>query len=101
MMTRAPRFGRWWPRHSLSVTTQHVFGKSPDFTVNPGTVLEKMLEIHGSRYANLSEIEATLEIVRRGRIQPVITETVALEEIEAVHERLLNREVSGRVVAEF
>ena len=64
-------------------------------------VLEKMLEIHGSRYANLSEIEATLEIVRRGGIQPVITDVVALEEIEAIHEKLLNREISGRVVAEF
>jgi D-arabinose 1-dehydrogenase-like Zn-dependent alcohol dehydrogenase len=60
-----------------------------------------MLEIHGSRYANLSEIEATLETVRRGRIQPVITDVVALEEIEAIHEKLLNREISGRVVAEF
>ena len=85
----------------VGANPKHVFGKSPDFTVNPGAVLEKMLEIHGSRYANLSEIEATLEIVRRGRIQPVITDVVALEEIETIHEKLLNREISGRVVAEF
>ena len=26
---------------------------------------------------------------------------VALEEIETIHEKLLNREISGRVVAEF
>jgi D-arabinose 1-dehydrogenase-like Zn-dependent alcohol dehydrogenase len=69
--------------------------------VDPAAVMGKMLEIHGSRYANMAEIEATLETIRQGGIRPVVTGTIALEEIESVHEKLLKREISGRVVAEF
>ncbi|MBI2881590.1 MAG: alcohol dehydrogenase catalytic domain-containing protein [Candidatus Tectomicrobia bacterium] len=76
----------------------HVFGQSPKFVVDPADVLGKMLEIHGSRYVNMAELGETLEIVRQGKIKPVITEVIPLEEIEGVHRRLLNREIAGRVV---
>jgi len=85
----------------VGVNPAHVFGKSPDFVVDPTQFVGKMIEIHGSRYANLAEIQDTLEIVRRGDIKPAITEIVSLEDIESVHKRLLNREIAGRVVAEF
>ena len=78
-----------------------VFGASNNFQIDPGAVLANMLEIHGSRYANMSEIEATLETIRQGRIQPVITDRVRLEDIEGIHKKLLNREIAGRVVAEL
>ncbi len=85
----------------IGVNPEHVFGKSPDFVVDPTLVLGKMLEIHGSRYANMAEIRDTLEVVRQGKIKPVITDVISLEEIESVHQKLLNREISGRVVVEF
>ncbi len=78
-----------------------VFGTSNDFQVDPGAMLANMFEIHGSRYANLSEIEATLETIQQGQIQPVISNRVRLEDIEDIHVKLLNQEISGRVVAEL
>ncbi|MFQ5915188.1 MAG: alcohol dehydrogenase catalytic domain-containing protein [Nitrospinota bacterium] len=80
---------------------KHVFGKDPHFVVDPTAVMGKMIEIHGSRYVNMAELAETLEIVRQGKSKPVITKVISLEEIESVHQKLLNREISGRVVAEF
>jgi hypothetical protein len=33
------------------------------------------LEIHGSRYVSMAELVQTLEIVRQGRVRPVVTRT--------------------------
>ena len=78
-----------------------VFHEKPNFTVDPLTVLGKMQEIHGSRYVNMAELRETLEIVRQGKIKPVVTEVISLEEVEAFHQRLLRREVMGRVAIDF
>jgi propanol-preferring alcohol dehydrogenase len=58
---------------------QAVFKADPTFTVDPATMLYRGLEIHGSRYVSMAELAQTLEIVRQGRIRPVVTRTFPLE----------------------
>jgi len=56
-----------------------VFKADPSFSVDPGTVLYRGLEIHGSRYVSMAELQQTLEIVRQGRVRPIVTRTFPLE----------------------
>jgi D-arabinose 1-dehydrogenase-like Zn-dependent alcohol dehydrogenase len=55
------------------------------------------LELHSSRYVNAGEIIRTLEIVRQKRITPVVTQTFALEQVEAAHELIRNNATAGRL----
>jgi propanol-preferring alcohol dehydrogenase len=73
-----------------------VFGVEATFRVDPGRMLYDMLEIHGSRYVTLTEIQQTLELLRLGRIRPVISRTFPLEGAEEAHELLRRNAVIGR-----
>jgi len=75
---------------------QAVFGADPTFRVDPGLMLRKMLEIHGSRYVTLAELETTLELLREKRLRAVVTRTFPLEEAETVHQLLRDNAVVGR-----
>ena len=56
-----------------------VFKADPTFPVDPALVLSRGLEIHGSRYVSMAELEQTLEVVRQGRVRPIVTRTFPLE----------------------
>jgi propanol-preferring alcohol dehydrogenase len=56
-----------------------VFKSDPSFSVDPGIILYRGLEIHGSRYVSLAELQQTLEVVRQGRVHPIVTRTFPLE----------------------
>jgi len=73
-----------------------VFGAEATFRVDPGRMLYDMLEIHGSRYVTLTEIQQTLELLRLGRIRPVISRTFPLEAAEEAHELLRRNALIGR-----
>jgi propanol-preferring alcohol dehydrogenase len=73
-----------------------VFGEEATFRVDPGRMLYDMLEIHGSRYVTLTEIQQTLELLRLGRIRPVISRTFPLEGAEEAHELLRRNALIGR-----
>jgi D-arabinose 1-dehydrogenase-like Zn-dependent alcohol dehydrogenase len=75
---------------------QAVFKKDPAFRVDPGLMLRKMLEIHGSRYVSLAELETTLELLRTNRLKAVVTRTFPLEEAETAHQLLRDNAVVGR-----
>ena len=75
---------------------QAVFKKDPTFRVDPGLMLRKMLEIHGSRYVSLAELETTLELLRTKRLRAVVTRTFPLEEAETAHQLLRDNAVVGR-----
>jgi D-arabinose 1-dehydrogenase-like Zn-dependent alcohol dehydrogenase len=75
---------------------REVFGKDPSFSVDPQLMLNRMLEIHGSRYVNLGEIAQTLELLRQRRIKAVVTRTFPLEGAEEAHELLRRNELVGR-----
>jgi len=71
-------------------------GAARPFTVPAVEVLSKELEILGSRYVTRQEVLDTLAIVARRDVWPVVTEVVALEEAEALHDRIERGEIFGR-----
>jgi D-arabinose 1-dehydrogenase-like Zn-dependent alcohol dehydrogenase len=73
-----------------------VFGKDPTFRVDPGLMLRKMLEIHGSRYVTLSELAQTLELLRQKRLRAIVTRTFRLDELETAHQLLRQNAIPGR-----
>jgi propanol-preferring alcohol dehydrogenase len=73
-----------------------VFGVDPSFTVDPQRMLYDMLEIHGSRYVTLTEIAQTLELIRQGRISPVVSKRFPLESVEEAHDLLRKNAIPGR-----
>jgi 2-desacetyl-2-hydroxyethyl bacteriochlorophyllide A dehydrogenase len=73
-----------------------VFGSDPTFRVDPGLMLRKMLEIHGSRYVTLSELAQTLELLFQKRVKAIVTRTFRLEELETAHQLLRKNAIPGR-----
>jgi propanol-preferring alcohol dehydrogenase len=73
-----------------------VFGVDATFAVEPGFMLQNMLEIHGSRYVTLTEIQQTLELLRQKRIRAVVGRTFPLEGAEEAHELLRRNALVGR-----
>ena len=73
-----------------------VFGIDATFAVDPGRMLYDMLEIHGSRYVTLTEIQQTLELLRQRRIRAVVSRTFPLEAAEEAHELLRRNALIGR-----
>jgi propanol-preferring alcohol dehydrogenase len=73
-----------------------VFGIDASFVVDPGRMLYDMLEIHGSRYVTLTEIQQTLELLRQRRLRAVVSRTFPLEDAEEAHELLRRNAVVGR-----
>jgi D-arabinose 1-dehydrogenase-like Zn-dependent alcohol dehydrogenase len=80
----------------LGFRPPHVFGAEPIFRVNPLAVLNKGLEIHGSRYISLAELIEAVKVVREGKIKPIVTQTFPLEEAERVHQLVQGNKITGR-----
>ena len=80
----------------LGFRPPHVFKVEPTFRVDPLAVLNKGLEIHGSRYISLAELIESVKIVKEGKIKPVVTQTFPLEEAERVHQLVLANKITGR-----
>ena len=81
----------------IGAQPQPVYGIEPGFTVNPLEFLHRGLELHSSRYVNVAEIAQTLELVRLKRINPVVTQTFALERVEEAHELIRRNATAGRL----
>lgn len=58
------------------------------------------LVITGNRYATRAEIAASLELVRTGRVEPVIGSVLPLAELESAFAAIRANEVFGRVVVD-
>lgn len=69
---------------------------SKPFTVDARALLRKELELMGSRYCTRQEVVDSLELVARGEIWPVVSETFPLEQANEAHQRLERSEVTGR-----
>lgn len=80
----------------LGFRPPHVFKVDPTFRVDPLSVLNKGLEIHGSRYISMAELIESVKIVKEGKIKPVVTQTFPLEEAERVHQLVLANKITGR-----
>ena len=73
-----------------------VFGVDASFTVDPGRMLYDMLEIHGSRYVTLTEIQQTVELLRQRRLRAIVSRTFPLEGAEEAHGLLRRNALVGR-----
>jgi propanol-preferring alcohol dehydrogenase len=71
-------------------------GAGQPFQVSAKDMLDKELELLGSRYVTRSEILDCLDLVARGEVFPLVTEVRPLAEAEALHERVERGEVIGR-----
>jgi len=80
----------------LGFRPPNVFKVEPIFRVNPIAVLNKGLEIHGSRYVSMAELIEAIKVVKEGRIKPIVTRTFALEEAEQVHQLVMENRITGR-----
>jgi alcohol dehydrogenase, propanol-preferring len=78
-----------------------VFGVDASFTVDPGRMLYDMLEIHGSRYVTLTEIQQTLELLRQRRLRAVVSRTFPLAGAEEAHGLLRDNALVGRAALVF
>jgi D-arabinose 1-dehydrogenase-like Zn-dependent alcohol dehydrogenase len=77
-----------------------VLGYRPgsSLTLDPGRLLFRELVVTGTRYATRVEIARSLELVRQGRVRPVIGARYALSELEAAFAAIRANEVFGRIL---
>ena len=64
-------------------------GSGQPFLANPKLMLEKELELLGSRYATKQEVIEALELVARGDVWPLVTDVRPMTEAEALHDDVL------------
>ncbi|MEY7850066.1 alcohol dehydrogenase catalytic domain-containing protein [Natrarchaeobius sp. A-rgal3] len=80
----------------VTLTTHHERSFAPplkEFVVREASIV-------GSRYATKEDVVRAARLLADGRIDPVVTERVGLEDVPDVHERIRNGESYGMVVLE-
>ncbi len=80
----------------LGYRPSSVFKVDPSFRLDPLVVLQKGLEVHGSRYVSMAELIDAVKLVQQGKIKPVVTRTFPLEEAETAHQMILANKITGR-----
>jgi D-arabinose 1-dehydrogenase-like Zn-dependent alcohol dehydrogenase len=68
------------------------------FSLNPGLVIVKELEIIGAYATTTGELETALELTAAGKVKSCVSEVLPLADAARAHFRLENREIAGRVV---
>ena len=71
-------------------------GAENSFPVSGNWIKDGEREILGSKYATRDEVREALEIVARGELWPIVTETCGLEDVEALHQRVEEGLITGR-----
>jgi len=71
-----------------------------ELSVRPQAMISNEWEILGSRNVTKRELQEVIGLVTAGRIRPIVTEVHPLEEAEAIHTRLRERQIVGRVALE-
>ena len=71
-------------------------GSGMPFQANPKVMLEKELELMGSRYATKQEVTEALELVARGDVWPLVTDIRPMNEAEELHDSLEKGNIIGR-----
>ncbi len=64
--------------------------------LEPRTMVFRELRVVGSRYASKAEVIESARLVAEGRIRPVVSQVVAPDNIEQVHEALRHGALLGR-----
>jgi D-arabinose 1-dehydrogenase-like Zn-dependent alcohol dehydrogenase len=76
------------------------FHTGSEFTVQASQMVANEWEIVGSRNVTKQELAEVVALVQAGRLHPVVTGVHALDDAQAIHERLGRQEIVGRVVLE-
>lgn len=71
-------------------------GAGHTFSVDAKRLLDKELDVLGSRYVTPLEILETYDLMVRDEVWPIVTEIRPMEEAEIVHELVERGEVTGR-----
>ncbi len=71
-------------------------GAGETFSVDAAQLLNKEIDVLGSRYVSPLEIIETYELMVRGEVWPIVTEIRPMAEAEAVHDLVERGEVTGR-----
>ena len=71
-------------------------GAGQTFELNAHDMLLKELDILGSRYVTRAEIIESLELVRDGKVWPIVTDIRPMAEAEGLHEAVEKGAVTGR-----
>ncbi len=71
-------------------------GAGETFSVGAAHLLNKEIDVLGSRYVSPLEIIETYELMARGELWPIVTEIRPMAEAEIVHDLLERGEVIGR-----
>lgn len=85
-------------RAGTLVTLGHVPGAR--MRVDPERLLMEELVVTGTRYATRAEIARTMELVRLGRVRPIVGATFGLERLEEALAEARAQRVFGRVIIE-
>jgi alcohol dehydrogenase, propanol-preferring len=77
-----------------------ILGHVPDaaLQVDPVRLLKDELVVAGTRYATRAEIARTMELVRLGKVEPIVGTTLPLEQLNEALELAHGEEVFGRIV---
>lgn len=65
---------------------------------NPGLIILRQISLIGTKGAGAAEIRELVELVRLGRVRPVVAEVLPLERAADAHRLLAERRAAGRVV---
>jgi len=71
-----------------------------ELTASPQAMIANEWEILGSRNATKRELAEVVNLVGAGKVKPIVTGRYPLEDAEALHQKLRNQEIIGRVVLE-
>ena len=83
-------------RAGTLVTLGHIPGSV--LKVDPERLLMEELIVAGTRYASRAEIARTMQLVRLGRVTPIVGARLPLEELNDALEMAHNAEVFGRIM---
>jgi propanol-preferring alcohol dehydrogenase len=84
--------------NSLATAGKLVCMTSGTFQVDTRLLVSKELKIIGSRYVTKQELIESIELVQRGKIKPIVTQTFPLEEADLAHNMVDQHKVVGRAV---
>lgn len=68
------------------------------FEFNPGLIILRSIKLIGTRGASSVDLRRVVELVKLGRVKPVIDEVMPLAEAAQAHRKLSDRKAAGRVV---
>lgn len=86
-------------RAGTLVALGHVPGS--ELRIDPERLLLEELVVAGTRYATRAEIARTMELVRLGKVEPIVGARFPLERLEDALRRAHNADVFGRIMIDI